>query len=141
MLPTAARTCFQRVRLLGAMNVRLSDMIERIQGLYEGRNKSTAYKDLVWTVATASDTTLDLEGQTKLAVLTIEDNLKELGSNKSRILSAQVYIANMQNKPVMDKVWKSWLGGNPQDWPQRACLGVELEGSVLIEITVIAARD
>jgi len=115
-------------------------MIERIQGIYEGRNKSSAYKDLVWTVATASDTSLDLEEQAKSALAIIQDNLKELGSNKSRILSAQVYIANMQDKPKMDKVWKSWIGNNPEDWPQRACLGVALEGSVLIEVTVVAAR-
>ena len=115
-------------------------MIERVQGIYDGRNKSSAYKDLVWTVATASDTSLDLEGQTKMALSTIQENLEELSSNKFRILSAQVYIANMQDKPIMDSVWKSWLGENPQNWPQRACLGVQLEGTVLIEITVVAAR-
>jgi len=116
-------------------------MIERVQGIYDGRNKSSAYKDLVWTVATASDTSLDLEGQTKMALSTIQYNLEELGSKKFKILSAQVYIVNMQDKPIMDKVWKSWLGDNPQDWPQRACLGVVLEGGALIEITVVAARD
>ncbi|RBP44833.1 endoribonuclease L-PSP [Arenicella xantha] len=115
-------------------------MIERVQGAYAGRNKSSAYKDLIWTVATSSDTSLDLEGQTKLTLETIAKNLEELGSNKFRILSAQVYIANMQHKPIMDNVWKKWLGENPQNWPQRACLGVQLEGSVLIEITVVAAR-
>ncbi len=30
-------------------------MIERKSGQYDGRNKSSAYKDLVWTVATSSD--------------------------------------------------------------------------------------
>ncbi|MFW1174908.1 RidA family protein, partial [Vibrio parahaemolyticus] len=33
-------------------------MIERKRGAYQGRNKSSAYKDLVWTVATSSDTSL-----------------------------------------------------------------------------------
>ena len=40
----------------------------------------------------------------------------------------------------MDVVWCEWFGENPQDWPQRACLGVDLEGDVLIEITVTAVR-
>jgi len=115
-------------------------MIERVQGIYEGRNKSSAYKDLVWTVATASDTSLDLEGQTKLALSTIQDNLRELDSDKRRILSAVVYIANMEDKHIMDTIWKSWLGDDYQSWPQRACLGVVLEGSVLIEVTVVAVR-
>ena len=116
-------------------------MIERKAGIYDGRNKSSAYKDLVWTVATSSDLSVGIEQQTLLTLATIEDNLAELGSDKSRIVTAQVYIANMAEKPLMDTVWKSWLGDNHQHWPQRACLGVNLEGDVLIEVTVTAIRN
>ncbi|HHF2959365.1 TPA: RidA family protein [Vibrio diabolicus] len=115
-------------------------MIERKRGIYQGRNKSSAYKDLVWTVATSSDTTLDIVGQTKLTLEMIERNLVELGSNKTQIVSAQVFIANMLDKPKMDNVWCEWLGENSEHWPQRACLGVTLEGDVLIEVTVTAVR-
>lgn len=115
-------------------------MIERKRGIYNGRNKSSAYKDLVWTVATSSDTSLDIKGQTRLTLDTIQDNLVELGSDKTKIVSAQVYIADMNAKSSMDTVWCEWFGNNPQDWPQRACLGVDLEGNVLIEITVTAVR-
>lgn len=115
-------------------------MIERKRGIYNGRNKSSAYKDLVWTVATSSDTSLDIKGQTRLALDKIQDNLIELGSDKTRIVSAQVYIADMNSKSSMDLVWCEWFGDSPQDWPQRACLGVNLEGDVLIEITVTAVR-
>lgn len=116
-------------------------MIERKRGIYQGRNKSSAYKDLVWTVATASDTSLDIAGQTQLALDTIQANLVELGSDKTRIVSAQVYIADMKQKPAMDKVWCAWFGDDPAHWPQRACLGVALEGDVLVEITVTAVRS
>jgi len=115
-------------------------MIERKRGTVEGRNKSSAYKDLVWTVATSSDTSLTIEGQTKLALQTIEENLKELGSDKTQILSAQIYMANISDKPKMDKVWKKWIGNISEHWPQRACLGVTLEGDDLIEVTVTAVR-
>lgn len=115
-------------------------MIERKRGNYNGRNKSSAYKDLVWTVATSSDTSLGIKEQTKLTLDTIQNNLLELGSDKSKIVSAQVYIADMNAKPLMDSVWCDWFGDNPQNWPQRACLGVDLEGDVLIEITVTAVR-
>ncbi|NTS76782.1 RidA family protein [Catenovulum sp. SM1970] len=116
-------------------------MIERKPGIYQGRNKSSAYKDLVWTVATSSDTSVDIEQQTELTLATIEQNLLELGSNKQQIVSAQVYIANMADKNKMDKVWQHWIGDNPEHWPQRACLGVDLEGDVLIEVTVTAIRN
>ncbi|MCV6622009.1 MAG: RidA family protein [Cellvibrionaceae bacterium] len=116
-------------------------MIERKRGAYEGRNKSSAYKDLVWTVATAKDTSLGIEQQTRSTLEVIQGNLQELGSDKTQIVSAQVYIANMQDKVIMDSVWKAWLGPNPQHWPQRACLGVDLEGDTLIEVTVTAVRS
>lgn len=116
-------------------------MIERKSGIYAGRNKSSAYKDLVWTVATSSDISVGIEQQTKLTLDTIQANLIELRSNKTRIVSAQVYIANMADKPLMDSVWKDWLGSNSEHWPQRACLGVNLEGDVLIEVTVTAVRS
>lgn len=115
-------------------------MIERKRGIYDGRNKSSAYKDLVWTVATSSDTSVGIEQQTKLTLDTIQANLIELGADKTSIVSAQVYIANMADKQLMDTVWKNWFGHNPEHWPQRACLGVNLEGDVLIEITVTAVR-
>ena len=59
-------------------------MIERIQGKFEGRNKAVAYKDLVFTVATASDDTLSFEEQTKETLETLELNLKQMNSSKSR---------------------------------------------------------
>jgi len=124
------------------MNKRLkeNEMIERKPGIYNGRSKSTAYKDLVWTVATSSNTSVGIEQQTRLTLDTIEQNLIELGSDKTKIVSAQVYIANMADKQKMDTVWKIWIGDNQEHWPQRACLGVNLEGDVLIEVTVTAVR-
>ena len=60
---------------------------------------STAYKDLVWTVATATDEDLDLIAQTSQALNMIQHSLSELGTDKSRILSAQVFLANIEDKP------------------------------------------
>lgn len=59
-------------------------MIERKRGLFEGRNKSSAYKDLVFTVATSPNTELGTEGRTRLALEVISKNLEELGSDKTQ---------------------------------------------------------
>ena len=115
-------------------------MIERARGRYIGRNKASVYGDLVWTVATADDTSQDIISQTRQTLSTIEKNLREFDSDKSRIVSAQIYLANMTDKNKMDKVWCEWIGENPDHWPQRACLGVKLEGNVLVEVTVTAVR-
>ena len=113
-------------------------MITRVRGKYIGRNAASAYKDLVWTVATAFDTTLDIEGQTRETLAVLEKNLRELGSERTRIVSAQVYLAHIADKPVMDGIWRDWIGDDPQYWPQRACVGVDLHGETLIEVSVTA---
>ena len=117
-------------------------MIERMRGDSPiGRSQSSAYADLVWSVATASDESLDLTGQTAQALAVLDKNLQDLGSDKTRIVSAQLFIANIDDKPVMDRVWNEWIGSDPAHWPQRACLGVDLVGHWLIEITVTAVRE
>ncbi len=116
-------------------------MIERQRGdSPNGRSQSAAYKDLVWTVATAIDEQLDLVGQTTQALHALDNNLELLGSDKKSIISAHVFIADISDKPAMDKVWNEWVGSNPEHWPQRACLGVNLGGNWLIEITVTAVK-
>jgi len=94
-------------------------MIDRFTGVSaKGRSAGSAYKDLVWVVATATDESLDLTDQTLETLKNLDSNLKELGSDKTRIVSAQVYIANIDDKNTMDNVWNSWIGNNPNHWPQ-----------------------
>jgi len=115
--------------------------IRRTQGAApRGRVESTCYGDLVWTVSTAQDEDLNLTEQTRQTLQKLEENLIQLGSDKSRILSATVYIANIDEKPIMDIVWNEWIGEDPKNWPQRACLGVSLGGNWLIEVTVTALK-
>ena len=115
-------------------------MIERIRGQARGRNRASAYKDLVWAVATANDTSADIGEQTRQTLATIESSLTTLGSSKQSIVSAQVFLARMSDKAAMDAVWCAWLGDDPKHWPQRACVGVALEGGALVEVVVTAAR-
>ena len=115
-------------------------MIERIRGQARGRNRASAYKDLVWAVATADDHSADIAEQTRQTLATIESSLATLGSNKQRIVSAQIFLARIEDKAAMDAVWCTWLGDDSSHWPQRACVGVTLEGRALVEIVVTAVR-
>lgn len=114
--------------------------IERVPSGHAGRSRSCVYADIVYTVATSADTSLDIVGQTHGALAALGANLKNLGSHASRMLSAQVLLADMASKSVVDEIWARWIGDNPQHWPQRACYGVDLGGKLLIEILVTAAR-
>lgn len=92
-------------------------MIDRVAGIYKGRSKPSAYKDIVFTVATSPNTDVGTQEQTKLALEVISENLQELGSSKEQILSAQVYIANMSEKSKMDEAWRDWIGSDQNNWP------------------------
>jgi len=116
-------------------------MIERLRGKYIGRNRATAYKDLVWTVGTAQDESLGLAEQTRKTLSNIDRNLEDLGTSKHNIVNAVVYITDINQKKEMDDVWTEWIGSDPDNWPQRACVGTDLAGNTLVEITVTAVRE
>ncbi len=112
--------------------------IQRFAGDARGRSRAVAYRDLVFTVATAPDSSAGIEGQTEQTLGCIERNLAEAGTDKTRLLSATVYVTDIANKAEMDAAWNAWIG--PGNWPQRACVQAALAGDTLVEITVIAAR-
>jgi enamine deaminase RidA (YjgF/YER057c/UK114 family) len=115
--------------------------IQRVRGGAAGRNQATAYGGLVWAVGSAQRTThLGLPEQLRETLEVLDRSLAALGSDKTRLLSAQVFLTDMAHKPAMDELWNEWLGPNPEHWPQRACLGTALTGTLLVEITVIAAQ-
>jgi enamine deaminase RidA (YjgF/YER057c/UK114 family) len=113
--------------------------IRRWRGQGTGRNRAVAYGQLVWTVATAPDSRQDMRGQTEQCVALLERNLLDAGSDKTRILSAQIFLADMSAKAAMDAVWNAWIGNDPDHWPQRACVGAPLVEGCLVEIILIAA--
>lgn len=69
--------------------------IERAPSGHAGGSRSCAYADIVYTVATSADTSLDIVGQTHQALAALSISLKGLGSHVSRMLSAQVLLADM----------------------------------------------
>ena len=112
--------------------------IRRLRGRAAGRNRAVAANGMVWTVAVAEDATLDVAGQTAQALAAIDRNLAEAGSDRTRIVSATVYVADIATKAAMDAVWCEWIGPDWQDWPQRACVGVDLADGHRVEIVVVA---
>jgi enamine deaminase RidA (YjgF/YER057c/UK114 family) len=114
-----------------------ADEIERWQGDARGRSRATAWRDLVFTVATADGASVTEQTRSSLAAL--DANLAHAGSNRSRLLSATVYLTDIANKAQMDAVWCDWIG-DASNWPQRACVQADLAPGTLVEITVVATR-
>jgi len=113
--------------------------IQRWKGDAAGRNRAVKHAGIVYTVATAASAGPDIKAQTRAALKLIENNLNEAGSDKTRMLSVQIFLADMSLKAAMDEVWNPWIGPDWQTWPQRACVGAPLDGNTLVEIVVKAA--
>jgi enamine deaminase RidA (YjgF/YER057c/UK114 family) len=78
-------------------------------------------------------------GQTRQVLESIDRLLAEAGSDKTRILSATIYLANIATFAEMNLVWDTWV--SPQLTPARATVEARLAASVYkVEIQVIAAR-
>lgn len=78
--------------------------------------------------------------QTKTILSQIESLLAEAGSDKSRVLSATIWMADMADFAEMNAVWDAWVGG--QDAPARATGEAKLATpDYKVEIIVIAACD
>ena len=88
--------------------------------------------------AVAEDPTADVKGQTEQILKEIDETLASVGSHKSKILSATVYLANIGTFPDMNAVWDGWVDkSNP---PARATVEARLAApKYLVEIQVIAA--
>ena len=111
--------------------------IERWQGDARGRSRTSAWRDLVFTVATAPGASV--AEQTRASLAQISANLAEAGTDPTRLLSATVYLTDIAAKAEMDAEWCEWIG-EAANWPQRACVQAALAPGTLVEITVVAAR-
>lgn len=77
--------------------------------------------------------------QTQAILGQIETLLAEAGSNKSNILSATIWLADMTDFAEMNAVWDKWIDG--KDAPARATGEAKLATpEYKVEIIVIAAR-
>ena len=88
----------------------------------------------------ASDFSGDITQQTIETLAAIDQFLADAGSDKSQILSATIYLKNIeQDYAAMNTVWDDWLK-NVKAAP-RTCVEAKLyHPDVLVEITVIAAQ-
>jgi len=89
--------------------------------------------------ATAENRSQDIRGQTRQTLAKVERYLALAGTDKSRLLSAQIWLKDIQNDFAgMNEVWDAWTV--PGAAPTRATAQCELGApDVLVEIVVTAA--
>jgi enamine deaminase RidA (YjgF/YER057c/UK114 family) len=87
---------------------------------------------------TADDKSGDIRAQTREVLAKIDKALLAAGTDKSHLLSAQIFVSDIGLRPQMNEVWTAWI--DPKNPPTRACVGVQLEGSTKVEIVVVARK-
>ncbi|MBC8021980.1 MAG: RidA family protein [Burkholderiales bacterium] len=84
------------------------------------------------------DGTLDITGQTEQVLGKIERALKQAGSDKAKLLSAQIFLPDMKDFVAMNAVWEKWVV--PGQTPARATIEAKLANPAYkVEIMCIAA--
>ena len=88
----------------------------------------------------AKDPEKDVTDQTRQVLATIDSLLAEAGSDKTRILSATIYLADIADFAAMNAVWDAWVPAGST--PTRATVEASLAApKYQVEIMVIAATD
>jgi enamine deaminase RidA (YjgF/YER057c/UK114 family) len=86
----------------------------------------------------ADDASAGVRGQTEQILRKIDAALAHFGSDKARILSATVFLANMGSYDEMNAAWDAWVA--PGAAPARATVETRLaRPGFLVEIMAIAA--
>jgi enamine deaminase RidA (YjgF/YER057c/UK114 family) len=85
----------------------------------------------------ATDPSADVEGQTRQVLGEIDRLLAAAGTNKSRILTANVYLADIGTFAQMNKAWDDWVPADAK--PARATIEAKLAApEYRVEIQVSA---
>ena len=102
-------------------------------------SKAVEANGFVFTAGiTANDRNKDVGGQTKEILDEIDRILALAGSDKSKVLSANIWLTDIATWSQMNEVWDAWV--SPGNTPARATVEAKLAAPGLkVEIMVQAA--
>jgi enamine deaminase RidA (YjgF/YER057c/UK114 family) len=113
--------------------------IERIK-VGPRMSQAVVYGNLVYLAGqVADDSSTDVADQTRQILAKIDSLLAEAGTDKSKLLSASVWLSEISTFNEMNAVWDAWV--TPGSPPARACVEAKLAFPQLkVEIAAVAAR-
>jgi enamine deaminase RidA (YjgF/YER057c/UK114 family) len=87
----------------------------------------------------ADDPKQDVKGQTQQILAEIDRLLEMVGTDKTKVVSATIWVSDIRNRDAMNEAWTAWTGS--QNLPGRACIEAKLaDPRMLVEIAVVAAK-
>ncbi len=103
-------------------------------------SQAVVHGDMVYLAGVvAKDAKADFPAQTAQVLAEIDRLLALAGSSKSKILAAQILLADMKDFGAMNALWEPWI--DPANPPARATLQAPLATpDYRIEIIITAAK-
>lgn len=102
-------------------------------------SKAIVRGDTVYLCGVTSDPVGDVAAQTRQVLERIDRLLAAAGTDKSKLLTAQVWLADMADFEKHNAEWNAWV--DREHPPVRACVGAPLfRPELKVEIMVTAAR-
>ncbi len=104
-------------------------------------SKAVVHSDIVYLAGIVADAPKgkSMAEQTKSVLSQIDGFLAKAGTDKSKLLSANIWITDMANFAEMNAVWDAWV--SPGNTPARATVEAKLASpDYKVEIMVVAAR-
>jgi enamine deaminase RidA (YjgF/YER057c/UK114 family) len=112
-----------------------------IQRIQAGPRMSQAvvHGNTVYLAGQVADTPVpSVAEQTQQVLAKVDRLLKEAGTDKSKLLSANIWLADISRFQEMNQVWDAWV--SPGNTPARATVHSTLaRPGNLVEIMVVAA--
>ena len=103
-------------------------------------SKAVEYHGFVYCQGvTARDLSKDIVGQTHEVLDSIDAILETHGTDKTRLLQAQIWLKDIRDREAMNSIWVAWLpeGGAPA----RACVQAHMaDPRHLVEIMVTTCK-
>jgi enamine deaminase RidA (YjgF/YER057c/UK114 family) len=89
----------------------------------------------------ANDLSQDIQGQMRQVLDIIDHLLAQANSDKSRILMAQIYLADLADYAGMNVVWDEWVADIKGNAPPRATVQAKLANpQYKVEVVITAAQ-
>ncbi|MBT3225004.1 MAG: RidA family protein [Desulfobacula sp.] len=104
----------------------------------ERMSKIVIHNDIVYLCGQVGVSDTPLQDQAKEMLSRVDQLLEEAGTDKTRMLSATVYLSDMRYFTDFNKIWDAWAA--PSAAPARACVEARIAlPGLFCEVSVTAA--
>ena len=117
----------------------MANEIKRI-GTGARMSEAVCYNGIVWLAGQVGEPGSSVAEQTRQCLAEVDRILAEAGTDKTRILSAQIWLASMGDFAEMNAVWDGWApkGHTPARATGESALATP---DYKVEIIVVAAQN